>query len=252
MHHFSSDGVDIAYVDAGEGPPILLIHGFASNIAANWRSTGWIDTLTAAGRRVIAMDVRGHGASGKLYEPSAYTLQHMAADAARLLDHLDIDRADVMGYSMGARIAATLAIEHPDKVHTLILGGLGLALVNGLGGEQEIADVLLAPTANDTTNEVARGYRTFADRTKSDRKALAANILGRQKPISAERLATIRAPTLIAVGTTDKVAGSPHELAKLIPGAEAFDIPGRDHMLATGDKAYKAAALDFLVRHPLS
>jgi len=64
MQHFSSDGIEIAFVDEGEGDPILLVHGFASNLAVNWRATGWIDLLKRDGRRVIAMDVRGHGESG--------------------------------------------------------------------------------------------------------------------------------------------------------------------------------------------
>ena len=250
MHHFSSDGVDIAYVDIGEGEPILLIHGFASNHTANWRSTGWIDTLTGDRRRVVAMDVRGHGASAKLYEPEAYRPQLMAEDAANLLRHLGIPRADVMGYSMGARIATLLAIAHPELVRSLVIGGMGIRLVTGIGGEQEIADALLAPSAADAASDSARGYRTFADKTRSDRRALAASILEQRQVVPAVELRLIRAPTLVAVGTRDEVAGSGAELAALIPGAVAVDIPGRDHMLATGDKAYKAAVLDFLGRRP--
>jgi pimeloyl-ACP methyl ester carboxylesterase len=101
MQSFNSEGVELAYVEEGEGDPILLIHGFASNIAANWRDAGWIRTLTEAGRRVIALDNRGHGHSEKLYDPSLYGAPAMAEDARRLLDHLGIARADVMGYSMG-------------------------------------------------------------------------------------------------------------------------------------------------------
>lgn len=250
MHHFVRDGVDIAYIDVGNGDPILLVHGFASNHTANWRSTSWIDTLTGDGRRVIAMDVRGHGASTKFYEPLQYRPTLMAEDAANLLRHLHIRRADVMGYSMGARVAALLAIAHPALVRSLIIGGMGIGLVNGIGGEREIADALLAPSPEGVTNEQARGYRTFADRTKSDRRALAASILEQRQPVPAGQLAKISAPTLIAVGTRDMVAGSARALAALIPGAIAVDIPNRDHMLATGDKAYKAAVVDFLANRP--
>ena len=69
LEHFSSDGVDIAFLDSGEGDPILLIHGFASNHVVNWGATGWIDTLKRDGRRVVAMDVRGHGKSAKAPRP---------------------------------------------------------------------------------------------------------------------------------------------------------------------------------------
>jgi len=250
VHHFSSDGVDIAYVDIGAGEPILLIHGFASNHTANWRSTSWFDTLTGDSRRVIAMDVRGHGASAKLYEAGAYRPQLMADDAANLLRHLKIERADVMGYSMGARIATLTAIAHPELVRSLVIGGMGIRLTTGIGGEKEIAEALLAPSAADAANDNARGYRTFADKTRSDRRALAACILEQRQVVPPAQLRLIRAPTLVAVGTRDEVAGSGAELAALIPGATAVDIPDRDHMLATGDKAYKAAVLAFLARRP--
>src|SRR4051812_29533027 len=100
MPTFQSDGLELAYRDEGEGDPILLIHGFASSIDVNWSGTGWIDTLKTDGRRVVAIDNRGHGASEKLYDPAFYGADVMAGDAIALLDHLDIERADVMGYSM--------------------------------------------------------------------------------------------------------------------------------------------------------
>ncbi|MCJ7527412.1 MAG: alpha/beta hydrolase, partial [Methyloceanibacter sp.] len=115
MQSFDSDGVRIAYIDEGEGEPILLIHGFASNIAANWCDAGWVRTLTEAGRRVVAYDNRGHGQSEKLYDPSLYGAPLMAEDARRLLDHLAIARADVMGYSMGGRIATFLVLANETR-----------------------------------------------------------------------------------------------------------------------------------------
>ena len=251
MDHLSSNGVDIAYVDIGGGSPILLIHGFGSNHAVNWESTGWIFTLTRAGRRVIAMDVRGHGESAKLYDPSAYRPSAMAQDAANLLDHLGLQHADVMGYSMGARIGAFLAIERPAKVHSLIIGGMGFAMVEGMGGEELIVAALEAPSLDEVVGETGRAYRKFAEQTRSDRRALAACILGQRETLSAERLSLIHVPVLVAVGEKDKVAGSPSALAAVIPGAEVLIIPNRDHMLATGDQAYKAGVLDFLGRHGL-
>ncbi|MCK5551391.1 MAG: alpha/beta fold hydrolase, partial [Hyphomicrobiaceae bacterium] len=119
MHTFDSNGVEIAYVDEGAGDPVLLIHGFASNVATNWIDTGWVQTLTAAGRHVIAFDNRGHGRSAKLYSTDDYGAALMAEDARRLLDHLNIETADIMGYSMGARISAFLAIAHPQRARSL-------------------------------------------------------------------------------------------------------------------------------------
>jgi len=248
--HFSSDGVDIAYRDLGEGEPILLIHGFASNTAVNWVSTGWIETLTRDGRRVVAMDVRGHGDSAKLTDPAAYRPDLMAADAANLLDHLAIARADVMGYSMGGRIAAVLAIDHPDKVRSLVIGGMGANATRRTANAEALARALEAEEGETIPDEVARGYRTFAERTGSDLKALAACMRGQQAGIAAGALATIRAPVLVAVGSEDRVAGSASALAALIPGAEVLDIVGRDHMLASGDRQFKVGVLDFLKRRP--
>jgi pimeloyl-ACP methyl ester carboxylesterase len=248
--HFSSDGVDIAYRDLGAGEPILLIHGFASSSAVNWASTGWTETLVGDGRRVVAMDVRGHGDSAKLTDPAAYRLDLMAADAASLLDHLAIARADVMGYSMGARIATVLVIDHPDRVRSLVIGGMGANATRGTANAEAIAGALEADAGEAVVDEVARGYRTFAERTGSDLKALAACMRGQQGGIAAAALATIRAPVLVAVGSEDHVAGPASALAALIPGAEVLDIVGRDHMLATGDRQFKAGVLDFLKRRP--
>ncbi len=250
MPHFSSDGIDIAYRDLGAGEPILLVHGFASSIAVNWVSTGWTETLVGDGRRVVAMDVRGHGDSAKLTDPAAYGLDLMAADAANLLDHLAIARADVMGYSMGARIGTVLALDHPGRVRSLVIGGMGANLTKGTARAEEIARALAAEAGEAIPDDVARGYRTFAERTGSDLRALAACMRGQRPGIAAGQLAAIRVPVLVAVGSEDAVAGSAEGLAALIPGAEVLDIVGRDHMLATGDKQFKAGVLDFLKRRP--
>jgi pimeloyl-ACP methyl ester carboxylesterase len=250
LQHFRSDQVDIAFLDEGEGDPILLVHGFGSNMAVNWRSTGWIDTLIGDGRRVVAFDNRGHGESEKLYDPALYRPGAMARDAANLLDHLGIARADIMGYSMGARIAAFLALENPEKVRSVILGGLGMALVEGMGGEDVIVAALEAPSLDDVGDDTGRTYRKFAEQTGADRKALAACMRGSRETLPAEQLARLRVPVLIAVGTRDKVAGSAERLARLIPGAEALDIPDREHLPATGDKVFKQAVLAFLERRP--
>src|SRR5262249_9495652 len=164
---------EIAYLDEGEGEPIVLIHGFASTAAINWVHPGWVTTLTKAHRRVIALDNRGHGASSKLYDPAAYHSAIMAEDARALLDHLRIPRPDVMGYSMGARIGAYLALTHPDRVRSLILGGLGSRLVDGVGLPQSIADALEAPSLSAVSDPQGRVFRAFAEQTRSDLKALA-------------------------------------------------------------------------------
>lgn len=248
MQHFSSDGVDIAYLDHGEGDPILLIHGFASNAHVNWVHPGWVNHLADEGRRVIAIDNRGHGKSEKLHDPAYYGAPIMAEDARRLLDHLDIATADVMGYSMGARITAFLALDHPARVRSAIFGGLGIGMVTGVGAPEPIIDALEARSMDDVADQTGRMFRAFAEQTGGDLRALAACMRSSRVKITAERLSGLRLPVLVAVGSKDDIAGSPEELAALIPDAEALDIPNRDHNRAVGDRVYKAGVTTFLSR----
>ena len=250
MHMFQHDGIEIAYLDEGEGEPIVLIHGFASTAAVNWVFPGWVTTLTKTRRRAIALDNRGHGASSKLYDPAAYRSATMAEDVRALLDHLGLARADVMGYSMGARIAAYLALAHPERVRSIILGGLGSHLVDGVGLPESIADALEAPSLAAVSDPQGRVFRAFAEQTRSDLKALAACIRGSRQTLSRAEVRAIRMPALVAVGTADEVAGSAHELAALLPAGEPLDIPGRDHMQTVGDKVFKGGVLAFLAVRP--
>ena len=244
---FTHDGLELSYFDAGDkaGPATLLIHGFASSALVNWVHPGWLQTLGQAGRRVIAIDNRGHGRSSKPHEPAAYHPSLMAADAAALLDHLGIGRADVMGYSMGARISTFMALGHSERVRSLVLGGLGIGLVDGVGDWDPIAEALLAPSLDDVTHERGRMFRAFADKTKSDRRALAACIASNRALVSEADLARIGQPALVCVGTKDDIAGSAQDLAALFPDGRAVDIPNRDHMLSVGDRVFKSAVLDF-------
>jgi pimeloyl-ACP methyl ester carboxylesterase len=246
MQRFGHDGVEIAFLDEGEGEPIVLVHGFASTAQVNWVHPGWVTTLTRAGRRVIALDNRGHGASSKLYDPAAYHSARMADDVRALLDHLGINRADVMGYSMGARITAFFALAHPARLRRAVLGGLGMHLVEGVGLPEEIAEALEAPSLADVHDPTGRTFRAFAEQTESDLVALAACIRGSRQVLTRAEVAQINAPVLVAVGSKDKVAGSAPELTALLPAGRALDIPGRDHMLAVGDRVFKEGVLSFL------
>jgi pimeloyl-ACP methyl ester carboxylesterase len=206
MLRFTHDGVEIAFLDEGEGEPIVLVHGFASNKEVNWVFPGWVTTLTRAGRRVVALDNRGHGDSTKLYQPAAYRSAVMAEDLRALIDHLGLGRADVMGYSMGARITAFLALAHPERVRSAILGGLGDHLVDGVGLPETIAQALEARSRADVSDSTALMFRTFAEQTKSDLLALAACIRGSRETLSRDEVARIAVPVLVAVGSNDRIA----------------------------------------------
>jgi pimeloyl-ACP methyl ester carboxylesterase len=248
MPSFHNGAVEIAYLDEGEGDPIVLVHGFASSKNVNWVYPTWVSDLRKDGRRVIALDNRGHGESSKLYDPAQYAIPAMADDTVALMDHLGIARADVMGYSLGARIAAWLGLKQPARLRSAVLGGIGIAMIDGGGPGENVAKALEAPALEDVTDPVGRTFRAFADQTRSDRLALAACLRGSRGLMTREEAAAISVPVLIAVGTADEVAGSAEALGKIIPGSEVLDIPSRDHMRAVGDKVYKAGVADFLSR----
>ena len=248
MPSFHNGAVEIAYLDEGEGEPILLVHGFASTKNVNWVYPTWVSELKKNGRRVIALDNRGHGESSKLYDAEQYHIGTMAGDVAALMDHLRIERADIMGYSLGARMTAWLAQSQPRRLRSVIFGGLGIGLIEGGGPAETVAKALEAPSLEDVTDPVGRTFRAFADQTRSDHRALAACLRGSRRLMTRDEAASIKVPVLIAVGTKDEIAGSAAALGKIIAGAKVLDIPNRDHMRAVGDKVYKTGVLDFLSR----
>mgnify|MGYP001107113979 FL=1 len=251
MPSFHNGSVEIAYLDEGEGDPIVLVHGFASTKDINWIYPSWVSTLTKAGRRVIALDNRGHGESAKLYDPEDYHIGIMAGDVRALMDHLNNARADMMGYSMGGRITAYLAHRNPERLRSAILGGIGIGLVDDEGRPGEnVAAALEASSLDEVTDPMGRMFRTFADQTRSDRRALAACMRGSRRLMTREEAASISVPVLIAVGTIDDVAGSAQRLSEVIPGSQVLDIPNRDHMRAVGDRVYKEGVLAFLAQQP--
>ena len=246
MQKFNSDGVEIAFDVAGAGPPILLIHGFASNSVVNWMATGWVNALLAGGRQVIVIDNRGHGQSEKLYDPTLYSAAIMADDAARLLRHLNIVQADVMGYSMGARISAFLTMQYPAMVRRVVFAGLASRMITGVGGSEAIAEAMEAADQTLITNRDALAFRVFAEQTKSDLKALAACIRSSRVNIKEEALAAIKVPVLVVAGELDDVAGKVEGLTSVIPGSKGVVLPKRNHMNAVGDSGYKASVAEFL------
>jgi pimeloyl-ACP methyl ester carboxylesterase len=164
------------------------------------------------------------------------------------MDHLQFERADIMGYSLGGRMTAYLAQRYPERVRSAIFGGIGLGLIVGGGPGENVAAALEAPSLDDVTDPVGRTFRAFADQTRSDRRALAACLRGSRRLMTQEEAAAITGPVLIAVGTADEIAGSASALGKIIPGSQVLDIPDRDHMRAVGDRVYKAGVLEFLSR----
>ena len=173
MPQFDSDGVPIHYEVFGEGKPILIVHGFAASLEGNWVRPGWVETLSPI-RKVVALDCRGHGLSGKPHDPQSYAGHAMEDDVVRLMEHLHIEQADLFGYSMGAAISLRLLLRHPERFTYVVLGGIGNVLARRGGGRPNVAEAMLAEDPSTITDPVAKGFRAFAQANKNDLKALAA------------------------------------------------------------------------------
>jgi non-heme chloroperoxidase len=243
----TSDGLMLAFDDRGHGAAIVLIHGFASSRQTNWIGPGWYDALLAAGQRVIALDLRGHGASDKPHDSAAYVEARMARDVVELLDHLGVARADYMGYSMGGFIGVSALAHSPERFGRAVLAGVGQNYTSeGIADPGDIAKGLLAPSLDQVAGAVPRQFRRFAEASGNDLQALAACILRPRQSVTAGELAHVRNKVLVITGEKDTISGPPEPLAAIFPRGQCALIPQRDHMTAVGDKAYKAAVLDFL------
>jgi pimeloyl-ACP methyl ester carboxylesterase len=250
MPAFDSNGFDINYIDEGTGPPIVLIHGFASSLQGNWRAPGMVDALVGAGRRVVALDCRGHGRSAKPHDPSAYAGTLMADDAIALMDHLGIGKADLMGYSMGGFFAASLLARHPDRFNSVVLAGIGDAVLAGAlprDRSQAIADAMEGKHVEGANADTARNFRAFAKASGNDLEALAAMQRTPRGQFEGASLRDTKLPVLIVVGETDTLIGSADRLAATIPGATFVKVPG-DHITAVGAPEFPRAVLEWLAR----
>lgn len=245
---FTVDGFELAYDDLGEGEPVVLIHGFASSRQGTWEETGWYDELTDAGRRVVALDCRGHGDSAKPHDPAAYGHATMAGDVVALLDHLGIDRADLMGYSMGGWVSLHLLVDHPDRVRAAVAAGVGESLLGQQVDREAIAAALEAEDAADVEDPTGRDFRLFAEQQGNDLQALAALQRAREPAFGVDRLEAVSAPVLVVAGENDELVGDPGPLAAAIPGADSFAVPNGDHLTTTGATAYKERVRDFFER----
>lgn len=249
MALFTSGGLELAYDDSGpngDGPCMVLVHGFSSNRRENWKRLGWYDALNAKRIRCVAFDCRGHGESAKPHDPALYGRADMARDAFALMDALDIRRAHLMGFSMGAHLALAATLIDPSRVRRLILGGVGATLLAPEPPDDRMARAMEAEDAATIDDPMLRSFRHFADEQREDRLALAACSRGARFPVDRAALATVAAPTLVVAGARDALAGPPGPLAQAIPGAHAETLPGCDHFSAIAHALFKATVFDFL------
>ena len=216
----SFDGTSLHYTEVGVGPLVVLLHGFLCSADIDFGRRGLLDRFAAADRRVVALDARGHGRSDKPQSPAAYGARAMAREVEALLDFLRADRADLVGYSLGAFTAVEVALRDP-RVRGLCLGGIGGAEldVDRLRAE---ADGLVAEEAPADS-----WFREAADLLDADRGACAAWLRGARLPqLTAERFPSIPGPVLVLNGADDQL--DPVEFAARFPSGTAATVPG-DH-----------------------
>lgn len=253
MASFPSGPYRLAYDDImPSGAPVgtvLLVHGFASNRAENWRRLGWYRAFERAGYRLVALDLRGHGESDKPHDPAAYGREVMANDIFALMDQLALPQVTLMGYSMGAYLALTAGLKAPHRFDRLILGGIGgrmLAPATTPQPSMALAEALLTETPDAIIDPIQKGFRRFAEAQGDDREALAACSRGGGGSFDLKALSTLASETLVVAGTQDDLAGDPQALADVLPQAKAVRLPACDHFSAIPHALFKAAVFDFL------
>lgn len=240
----SFDGNKLSYEIDGDGPPVVLLHGFVADSYINWVRPGVIGRITSAGFKTIALDQRGHGMSAKPHDVAAYADGAMLKDARALLDELGLERCAMVGYSMGAMNTLRLLTSGEDRIRAAVLGGIGGSLlVAREGGTELLADAMETEDKSTITNAFAKSFRDFADLTKGDRKAFAA--IQRQPRTAIDGIENVTVPTLVLVGDNDPMIGDPQQLADKLPGASAT-IVGGSHLNVVNNPQFHEAVVAFL------
>ena len=256
MPYFENEGIKIHYEIEGNGPDLIMLHGFAANIEMNWRLTNWIKTLKDS-NRLILIDCRGHGKSDKPTASAQYG-KKMMEDIVKLMDHLSIEKANFFGYSMGGSITFGLLIHEPVRVKSVILGGFIPSQISREQLEQSNKPMINAfsvESVEQVKNPIAKQFRKFAESTGADLKALIAVMEGFARDVddifasfSEMKLALkkIKVPVLSVLGSDDALMTNKTLVADLIPGACHFQIQGKDHLTVLFDPKFHMVVKAFL------
>ncbi|MHA1986023.1 MAG: alpha/beta fold hydrolase [Promethearchaeota archaeon] len=260
MPFFDNEGINIYYEIEGEGPPVILIHGFASNFESNWKLANFVNTLKED-YRLILLDCRGHGKSDKPHDESLYG-QKMTDDVVKLMDHLSIEKANFLGYSMGAYMTFRLLLNKPELFISAILGGFVLTLMQDEKERSSYRESTIrrveafrAESIDEVKDPMARAFRQFAELGGNDLKALAAvtaGLLNERSEITEspeqlkEALKKIKTPVMTVVASNELIQGDKTLIAQLVPDACHFQIQGKDHLTVVPDPKFHMVVKAFL------
>lgn len=227
-------------MNASSGPPVLLLHGFATSFETTWRHNGWVDLLSDAGREVIAVDLLGHGEAPKPHDPEAYRDME-----ARVLDALPAEPVDAVGFSMGARTLLWLAATAPERFRRLVVAGVGATLFDRDADRGRlIREAILGES--DPDDREAGYFAQLASAPGVDRHALVACMSRPDTPhLTPQVLAAVTHPVLVCLGDRD-FAGPPEPLVEALPDAKLKVLRGVDHFATPKDFGFIDAALSFL------
>lgn len=243
----SSDGFKIATYEWGsdDQPTVVVVHGFASSALLNFFQTGWVRDLTRAGFRVIALDQRGHGASDKPHSPGDYTLEKLVGDLLAVMDTYMLDEAQYVGYSLGSRVGWQAAIDLPERITRVVLGGIpdGDPLTRFRVDEARAFIADGTPVDDVITN----AYLTMAGSIPgNDLDALVSLVEGMRGGTQPDRAHPPTQPILFATGSEDGIIEKSRALAEATPSGTFFEIPGRHHFNAPTSRAFRDAAITFV------
>ena len=220
-------------------PPVVLVHGLATSSARTWGDNGWLDLLADAGRDAHPLDLMGHGSAPRPTDPAAY--ERLEED---LLERFPDGPVDAIGFSLGARTLLTIATDHPERFHSLVLAGVGANLFRPAGQVGSLAEVFDGTV--DPEDPTQRYFSALADAPDQDREALAALV---RRPstveLTDERLARVTCPVLVVLGDQD-FAGPGDELVEKLPDARLVVLRNVDHFATPKEFGFIDAALDFL------
>jgi len=256
--HFEVHG-SVARATSGETPgevpgglpSVVLVHGGVSSFEHNFGQFGWVEALTGIGREVVGLDLRGHGRSDRPRDAGSYGTSRLAGDVLALLEHLQLPRVALVGYSIGAAIALELLRRAPARFERAVLVAAGDGLIGHpphsfpevLPGLVQVFERESYPADLPKSQSA---YWKILESVGADRAAMRAFASAAYPPLAPHEAAAIDVPMLVISGERDRVLGRGPRLAAALGRAEYLEIAGANHFALAIEPAVRGAVARFL------